>query len=125
MSLNIKDRDAHRLAEELAKLTGESMTTAVTIAVRERFDRVRQELLFKRRRFRANRYQVGRTMIELASQLAFLVARCRRATAIYETNPLGPSTRNHHSAQAIMRISVSCDSRILRPRESRFYESGY
>jgi hypothetical protein len=35
------------------------------------------------------------------------------------------STRNHHSAQAIMRISVSCDSRILRPRESRFYESGY
>ena len=47
MSLNIKDRDAHRLAEELGKLTGESMTTAVTIAVRERFDRVRQELLFK------------------------------------------------------------------------------
>jgi antitoxin VapB len=43
MSLNIKSREAHRLAEELAKLTGESMTTAVTIAVRERLDRVRQE----------------------------------------------------------------------------------
>jgi antitoxin VapB len=43
MSLNIKNREAHRLAEELAKLTGESMTAAVTIAVRERLDRVRQE----------------------------------------------------------------------------------
>jgi len=31
------------MAEELAKLTGESMTTAVTIALRERLDRVRQE----------------------------------------------------------------------------------
>ncbi len=40
MSLNIKNREAHRLAEELAKLTGESMTAAVTIAVRERLDRV-------------------------------------------------------------------------------------
>ncbi len=43
MSLNIKNREAHRLAEELAKLTGESMTAAVTIAVRERLDRVLQE----------------------------------------------------------------------------------
>ena len=43
MSLNIKNKEAQRLAEELAKLTGESMTTAVTIAVRERLDRVRQE----------------------------------------------------------------------------------
>ena len=43
MSLNIKNKEAHRLAEELAKLTGESMTTAVTIAVRERLDRVRRE----------------------------------------------------------------------------------
>jgi antitoxin VapB len=43
MSLNIKNKDAHRLAEELAKLTGESMTTAVTLALRERLDRVRYE----------------------------------------------------------------------------------
>jgi len=43
MGLNIKNREAHRLAEELAELTGESMATAVTIAVRERLDRVRQE----------------------------------------------------------------------------------
>ncbi len=43
MSLNIKNKEAHRLAEELAKLTGDSMTTAVTIALRERLERVRRE----------------------------------------------------------------------------------
>ena len=43
MGLNIKNRDAHLMAEELAKLTGESMTTAVTIALRERLNRVRQQ----------------------------------------------------------------------------------
>jgi len=43
MGLNIKNREAHLMAEELSKLTGESMTTAVTIALRERLARVRQE----------------------------------------------------------------------------------
>jgi antitoxin VapB len=43
MSLNIKSEEAHRLAQELARLTGESMTAAVTQAVRERLDRVRRE----------------------------------------------------------------------------------
>jgi antitoxin VapB len=42
MSMNIKNEEAHRLTEELAKLTGESLTTAVTKSVRERLDRVRQ-----------------------------------------------------------------------------------
>jgi antitoxin VapB len=41
VSINIKNPETHRLAHELAELTGESMTTAVTIAVRERRDRVR------------------------------------------------------------------------------------
>ena len=41
MSMNIKNEEAHRLTEELAKLTGESLTAAVTEAVRERLDRVR------------------------------------------------------------------------------------
>jgi antitoxin VapB len=40
MSLNIKNPEAHRLARELATLTGESMSAAVTVAVRERRDRV-------------------------------------------------------------------------------------
>jgi hypothetical protein len=32
MSMNIKNKEAHRLTEELAKLTGESLTAAVTEA---------------------------------------------------------------------------------------------
>jgi len=42
MSLNIKSEETHRLARELARLTGESMTAAVTAAVRERLDRLRR-----------------------------------------------------------------------------------
>jgi len=40
MSLNIKNKEAHRLAEEVARLTGESMTTAVTVSLRERLERL-------------------------------------------------------------------------------------
>jgi antitoxin VapB len=40
MSLNIKDEETHRLVRELTRLTGESQTAAVTIAVRERLDRL-------------------------------------------------------------------------------------
>jgi antitoxin VapB len=40
MGLNIKSSEAHELARELAAMTGESMTRAVTVAVRERRDRV-------------------------------------------------------------------------------------
>lgn len=42
MSLNIKNEDTNRLAHELADLTGESLTTAVTVAVRERLSRLQQ-----------------------------------------------------------------------------------
>ena len=40
MSLNIKNRETYRLVKELADLTGESMTAAVTEAVRERLERL-------------------------------------------------------------------------------------
>jgi len=43
MGLNIKNEETHRLVEELARLTGETMTAAVTEAVRERLDRIRRE----------------------------------------------------------------------------------
>ena len=43
MSLNIKNNDAHKLAQQLARLTGESMTEAVTEAVRERLKRVQDK----------------------------------------------------------------------------------
>lgn len=41
MSLNIKNENTHRLARELARLTGENMTVAVSEAIRERLERVR------------------------------------------------------------------------------------
>jgi antitoxin VapB len=41
MSLNIKNEEAHRQARELASLTGESLTAAVSEAIRERLERVR------------------------------------------------------------------------------------
>jgi len=44
MAMNIKNEKTQKLTRELAKLTGESLTTAVTEAVRERLDRVRSEL---------------------------------------------------------------------------------
>ena len=40
MSMNIKNKDAHRLARQLARLTGENMTQAVTAAVREKLERI-------------------------------------------------------------------------------------
>ena len=43
MALNIKNGETQKLAHELSKLTGESMTVAVTEALRERLDRVRSQ----------------------------------------------------------------------------------
>ena len=43
MSLNIKNEEAHKLVQELAKATGESMTEAVKQAVRERLHRIRSQ----------------------------------------------------------------------------------
>jgi len=42
MSLNIKDPEAHRLAQAIAQATGETMTHAVTEALRERYERIRK-----------------------------------------------------------------------------------
>ena len=41
MSLNIKNDETCRLVGELARLTGETMTGAITIALRERLERER------------------------------------------------------------------------------------
>jgi antitoxin VapB len=42
MALSIKTEEADRLARELARLTGETMTEAVTRALEDRLDRVRR-----------------------------------------------------------------------------------
>lgn len=41
MALSIKTREADELARTLSRLTGETMTEAVTVALRERLERVR------------------------------------------------------------------------------------
>jgi antitoxin VapB len=43
MGLRIKNPETYRLVEELARRTGESMTGAITVAVRERLERIRNE----------------------------------------------------------------------------------
>lgn len=42
MALSIKTDEADRLARELSRLTGETMTQAVTTALRERLDNLRR-----------------------------------------------------------------------------------
>jgi antitoxin VapB len=43
MALNIKTEEADRLARELSRITGETMTDAITQAMRERLERLRAE----------------------------------------------------------------------------------
>ena len=43
MSLNIKNEETCRLATELAELTGETKTGAITVALRERLVREQRE----------------------------------------------------------------------------------
>jgi antitoxin VapB len=40
ISLNVKDPEAHRLARAIAQETGETITRAVTEALRERYERL-------------------------------------------------------------------------------------
>lgn len=60
MALSIKTAEADRLARELAGLTGETMTEAVTQALRERLDRER-----------------GRHAADLPKRIAAFTARMR------------------------------------------------
>lgn len=43
MALNIRNRETERLADELAKLAGETKTEAVTKALRDRIARLRRD----------------------------------------------------------------------------------
>ena len=43
MSLNIKNEETCRLAGELAQLTNETMTGAITVALKERLERERRQ----------------------------------------------------------------------------------
>ncbi len=68
MVLSIKNVEADRLARELAALTGESVTEAVLVALRERVDRERD----RRGPSRAEKLRI------LAQEIAALPVRDRR-----------------------------------------------
>jgi antitoxin VapB len=53
MALSIKSQEADRLARELARATGESITDAVMTAIRERLDRERRRRSARGERFHA------------------------------------------------------------------------
>ena len=42
MTLNVKDPEAHRLAQAIAQATGETITHIVTEALRERYERIQR-----------------------------------------------------------------------------------
>lgn len=50
MGMNIKSDEAHRIAKEIASHTGESLTSAVVVALRERLERLRREARFEERK---------------------------------------------------------------------------
>lgn len=63
MHLNIKNDEAHKLATELAHLTGENLTAAVTLALRERLARERR---------RRNADDVAARLMKIGSRYASL-----------------------------------------------------
>jgi antitoxin VapB len=65
MSLNVKDPEAHRLAEAIASATGETLTRAVTEALRERYERL------QRRREKASVEE----LLAIAKRASFQVKR--------------------------------------------------
>lgn len=71
MALNIRNPEAEKLAETLAKLTGETKTEAVTQALRDRLARLRRE----------------RTRRRLADELDEIALRCSRLPVLDSRTP--------------------------------------
>lgn len=80
MSLNVKDPEAHRLAQAIARATGESMTRVVTEALRERYARIEQ------RKGKASVQE----LLSIADRAAALVQRpyLDHAELLYDENGL-------------------------------------
>ena len=79
MALSIKTEEADRLARRLSKLTGETLTEAVTKALRERLDRERAR---------------RRGTEDLPGRLAGLLSR---VGAVYDTAPVTRAEWNRAS----------------------------
>lgn len=71
MALNIRNTEAEKLAEQLAKLTGETKTEAVTQALRDRLARVRRE----------------RSQRRLADELDEIALRCSQLPVLDPRTP--------------------------------------
>ena len=71
MALNIRNPETEKLAETLAKLTGETKTQAVTQAIRDRLDRIR-------------RHRSGR---RLADELDEIAKRCSSRPVLDDRTP--------------------------------------
>jgi antitoxin VapB len=77
VALSLKNPETERLAKELARMTGESITVAVTIAVKERLDRAekakkregRMEWLERITKETAAMMDDGKTSSELIDEL--------------------------------------------------------
>ncbi|TLZ08622.1 MAG: PSK operon transcription factor [Gammaproteobacteria bacterium] len=69
VALSIKDPEADRLAREVAKATGESLTTAVVQSLRERLARVR--------RMRGPR--LGEELLKIGRRCARLAVKDKRS----------------------------------------------
>lgn len=80
MSLNVKDPEAHRLAQAIARATGESMTRVVTEALRERYAKIEQ------RKGKASVQE----LLAIADRAAALVQRpyADHAELLYDENGL-------------------------------------
>lgn len=63
MALSLKDPEADRLAREVAARTGETLTTAVIVALRERLARLRGRA--RRRRLRDDLREIARRCTQL------------------------------------------------------------
>lgn len=63
MALSVKDPEADRLAREVAARTGETLTTAVVVALRERLARLRGRP--RRRRLREELREIGQRCAQL------------------------------------------------------------
>ncbi len=71
MALNIRNAEAERLAEQVAALTGETKTLAVTRALRDRLERVRS----------------GRSGRRLADELDEIARRCASLPILDDRSP--------------------------------------
>jgi antitoxin VapB len=75
VALNLKNQETERLAKELARYTGESITEAVTVAIKERLERAEKA-----------KKRVGRLewLDEITKETAAIMNDGRTSTELFE-----------------------------------------